>query len=162
MRAADIMTRNVVSVSPETPASRIVTLCLTQGTGGVPVVDRDHRIVGIIGQGNLVRGPEDSAERRALWLHLLAAGMAGREQLAQSGALTADQIMNPDVVSTTEAAPIEEIAQLLVDHDIDLLPVVHEDRLIGIIGRSDVLDAFVRMAKERHEKTAHRGRHKGA
>ena len=162
MRAADIMTRNVVSVSPKTPASRVVTLCLTQGTSCIPVVNHDHRIVGIIGQGNLVRGSEDSAERRALWLHLLAAGMAGREQLAQAGDLTADQVMNSDVVSTAETAPIEEVAQLLLDHDIDLLPVVQDDRLIGIIGRSDVLNAFLRMAKKRHEKSAHRRSREGA
>jgi len=162
MRAADIMTRNVVSVSPKTPASRVVMLCLTQGTSCVPVVNHDHRIVGIIGQGNLVRGSADSAERRALWLHLLAAGMAWREQLAQAGDLTANQVMNSDVVSTVETAPIEEVAQLLLDHDIDLLPVVQDDRLIGIIGRSDVLNAFLRMAEKRHEKSAHRRRREGA
>ena len=78
MRAGDIMTRNVVSVSPETSASRVVTLCLTQGTSGLPVVDRDRRVVGMIGQGNLVTGSQESIERRALWLHLLSAGMSGR------------------------------------------------------------------------------------
>jgi CBS domain-containing protein len=149
MRAGDIMTRKVVSVSPETPVSRAVTLCLTQGTSGLPVVDRDRRIVGMIGEGNLVRGSRESAERRGLWLHLLAAGMAGREELAEAGELTADRVMNPEFISTTETAPIEAVAQLLVEHDVDLLPVVHKGRLIGIVGRSDVLEAFVQRAKHR-------------
>jgi CBS-domain-containing membrane protein len=87
--------------------------------------------------------------------------MTGREQL-QAGDLTADQVMNSDVVSTAETAPIEQVAQLLLDHDIDLLPVVQDDRLIGIIGRSDVLNAFLRMAEKRHEKSAHRRRREGA
>jgi CBS domain-containing protein len=147
MRAGDIMTRNVVSVSPETPASRAVALCLTQGTSGLPVVDRDHRIVGFIGQGNLIRGSRESTERRVLWLHLLAEGMARRDQLVQADDVTTGQIMNPEFVSTSETAPIEEVAQLLVEDDLYLLPVVHESRLVGIIGRSDVLDAFIRMAK---------------
>jgi CBS domain-containing protein len=148
MRAGDIMARNVVSVSPETPVSRAVTLCLTQGMSGLPVVDRDRRIVGMIGQGNLVRGSRENAERRSLWLHLLAAGMNGREELAQAGDLTADRVMNPEFISTAETAPIEGVAQLLVEHDVELLPVVREGRLIGIVGRSDVLEAFVKLARK--------------
>jgi CBS domain-containing protein len=148
MRAGDIMTRNVVSVSPETPVSRAVTLCLTQGTSGLPVVDRGRRIVGMIGQGNPVRGSRESAERRGLWLHLLAAGMKGHGELAVAGDLTAERVMSPEFVSTTETAPIEAVAQLLVEHDVDLLPVVREGRLIGIIGRSDALEAFVERAKK--------------
>ena len=56
--------------------------------------------------------------------------------------------MTPEFISTTETAPIEAVAQLLVEHDVDLLPVVREGRLTGIIGRSDVLDAFVKWARQ--------------
>jgi CBS domain-containing protein len=114
-----------------------------QGTSGLPVVDRNRRIVGMIGQGNLVRGSQASAKRRGLWLHLLAAGMNGGESLSGVGDLTADQVMNPEFISTTETAPIEAVARLLLEHDVDLLPVVREGRLVGIIGKSDVLEAFV-------------------
>ena len=149
MRAADIMTRNVVSVSPETPASRVVRLCLRQGTTGVPVIDGDRRLVGMIGQGNPVRGSDTGSERRALWLQLLAAGVAGPEHLAALGDVAADQIMNPEVVSASEATPIAEVAKLLVEQDIELLPVIHGGTLTGIIGRSDVLSAFVRLSEEK-------------
>jgi predicted transcriptional regulator len=149
MRAGDIMTKYVVSVSPETPASRVVTLCLTEGTSGLPVVDHEHRVVGMIGQGNLVRGSRESTERRALWLYLLAAGMKGGERLAaEAGDLTAKQIMDSEFVVSEDTAPIEEVAQLLVDRDANLLPVVRESRLVGIIGRSDVLEAFVKLAQK--------------
>jgi len=156
MRAADIMTRNVVSVSPETPASHVVRLCLTQGTTGVPVIDRDRRLAGMIGQSNLIRGPVTGTARRALWLQLLAAGMAGPEHLARLGDVSADRIMNSNVVSTNEAAPIEKVAKLLVEHDIELLPVVRDGTLTGIIGRSDVLSAFARLAEKVHKESAHR------
>ena len=149
MRAADIMTRNVVSVSPETPASRVVRLCLRQGTTGVPVIDGDRQLVGMIGQGNLVRGSGTGAQRRALWLQLLAAGMAGPEHLVALGDVAADKIMNPEVVSTSEAAPLVELAKLFVEHDIELLPVIHDGALSGIIGRSDVLSAFARLTEEK-------------
>ena len=49
---------------------------------------------------------------------------------------------------TTETAPIEAVAQLLVEHDVELLPVVREGRLVGIVGRSDVLEAFVKLARK--------------
>ncbi|MBO0738862.1 MAG: CBS domain-containing protein [Alphaproteobacteria bacterium] len=142
MRAADIMTRNVVSVSPGTPASRVVRLCLTQGTTGVPVVDAQRRLVGMIGQGNLVRGAETGTKKRALWLQLLAAGMTEPEQLLTLGDVPGDQIMDPNVIVTSEDASIEELAKRLVEHDIELIPVVHAGILTGIIGRSDVLSAF--------------------
>jgi len=148
MRAADIMTRNVVSVSPETLASRVVRLCLRQGTTGVPVVDGDRRL-GMIGQGNLVRGSDTGTDRRALWLQFLAAGMAGPEYLAALGDVAAAKIMSPEVVCTSEAAPIEEVAKLLVEQDIELLPVVYDGTLTGIIGRSDVLSAFARLTEEK-------------
>ena len=149
MRAADIMTRNIVSVSPDTPASRVVRLCLKQGTTGVPVIDGDHRLVGMIGQGNLVRASDPATERRGLWLQLLAAGMAGPEHLAALSDVAADRIMDPNVVCTSEAASIMDVAKLFVEHDIELLPVVHDRVLSGIIGRSDVLSAFARLAEER-------------
>jgi CBS domain-containing protein len=149
MRAADIMTRNVVSVSPDTPASRVVRLCLKQGTTGVPVIDGDRRLVGMIGQRNLVRASDTDTKRRALWLQLLAAGMAGPKHLAALGDIAADQIMDPRVVCTSEAASIVEVAKLFVEHDIALLPVIHDGALSGIIGRSDVLSAFARLAEER-------------
>jgi CBS domain-containing protein len=147
MRAVDIMTRNVVSVSPGTPASRVVKLCLTQGTTGVPVIDADHRLMGMIGQGNLVRGTEAGAEKRALWLQLLAAGMAGPEHLLALGDVSADQIMDPNVIFTSEDTPIEQLAKLLVEHDVELIPVVHDGVLTGIIGRTEVLSAFCHLAE---------------
>jgi CBS domain-containing protein len=143
------MTRNVMSVSPETLASRVVRLCLTQGTTGVPVVDADCRLVGMIGQGNLVRGSETSTEKRALWLQLLAAGMAGPEHLVALGDVSADKIMDINVIFTSEDASIEELAKLFVEHDVQLLPVVHDGALTGIIGRSDVLSAFARLTEEK-------------
>ena len=57
--------------------------------------------------------------------------------------------MNPNVVRASEAASIVEVAKLFVEHDIELLPVVHDHVLSGIIGRSDVLSAFARLAEEK-------------
>jgi CBS domain-containing protein len=87
----------------------------------------------MIGQGNLIRGSDTG--RRALRLRLLAAGMAGPKDLTRLGDVSADQIMNSNVVSTSEAAPIEEVAKLLVEHDIELLPIVYDGTLTGIIGQ---------------------------
>jgi CBS-domain-containing membrane protein len=96
-----------------------------------------------------VRGSDTGTQRRALWLQLLSAGMAGPRHLAALGDVTAEQIMSSDVVSTGEAAPIIKLAKLFVEHDIELLPVIHDGALSGIIGRSDVLSAFVRLTEEK-------------
>ena len=120
----------------------------SKGTTGVPVIDGDRLLVGMIGQGNLVRASDPGTEKRGLWLQLLAAGMAGPEHLAALSNVAADRIMNPNVVRASEAASIVEVVQLFVEHDIELLPVVHDRVLSGIIGRSDVLSAFARLAEE--------------
>jgi CBS domain-containing protein len=75
--------------------------------------------------------------------------MAGPEYLAALGDVAAAKIMSPEVVCTSEAAPIEEVAKLLVEQDIELLPVVYDGTLTGIIGRSDVLSAFARLTEEK-------------
>ncbi len=72
MQAKDVMTRNVITVKPDTPVTKIATLLVEHHISAVPVVDEENRVLGIVSEGDLMRRPETGTEgRRSWWLELM-------------------------------------------------------------------------------------------
>ena len=83
MRAMDVMTTNVITVEPETSVQALATLLSERGISGVPVVDRDNLLVGIVTEGDLLHRAETGTERRTerrrrRWLDAFATDQIGR------------------------------------------------------------------------------------
>ncbi|MCA1645440.1 MAG: DUF190 domain-containing protein [Chloroflexi bacterium] len=138
-RVVEVMTRDVVSVHPDTPVGEIVRLLLDRDFRAVPVVDAEGKLVGIITNKDLVERGGLSAR-----VELLGAlgGQALERELASSGARdrTAADIMTPDVSSVGADEPLERAAHLMAEQRIKRLPVIDEEkRLVGILSRVDVL-----------------------
>lgn len=137
-RVADLMTRDVAVVHPETPVGEAVRMLLNRGYRALPVVDDEQRLVGIITNRDLVDRGGLSAR-----LELLAAlgGPALERELAASGARekSASDVMTRDVVAVTPDADLTRAAALMVERRIKRLPVVEDGRLVGILSRVDLL-----------------------
>jgi CBS domain-containing protein len=138
-RVGDVMTREVVSVRPETPLGELVRMLLDRDFRAVPVVDAEERLVGIITNRDLVERGGLSAR-----IELLAelGGAALEQELAASGARarTAADVMTREVVRVGPDEPLERAAHLMAEKHIKRLPVVDQTgRLIGILSRLDVL-----------------------
>jgi CBS domain-containing protein len=140
MQASDVMTTNVVTVSPETRVEQIAALLLERRISGVPVVNADGRLVGIVTEGDLMRRPEMGTERhRGWWLRFFGDERARAEEYARAHGSRAEQVMTRNVITVTEETPVNEIARLLEEHHIKRVPVVRDGRVVGIVSRANLL-----------------------
>jgi CBS domain-containing protein len=138
-RVADVMTRDVLSVHPQTPLGEIVRMLLDRDFRAMPVVDTENRLVGIITNGDLVERGGVTAR-----IELLSAleGPALERELRASGARerTAADVMTPEPTHVTADEQLERAAHLMAERRIKRLPVVDSAcQLVGILSRIDVL-----------------------
>jgi CBS domain-containing protein len=152
MKARDVMTAEVVSVSPETSTDKVAELLLKKGISAVPVVDDGGALIGMVSEGDLIGRDEAEREaRRDWWLTLLAEGeMLNRNFLAslRRPERAARDVMSAPVITTGEDADISEIARLLTTYRIKRVPVVRDGRIVGIVSRADLVRALAREQPE--------------
>jgi CBS domain-containing protein len=146
MQAREFMTKDPVTVSPDTPTPKIAKLLLAHGISAVPVVDGEGTPIGMVSEGDLLgRAEADREARRDWWLTLLAEGEALHPDFLatlRNPQLTAREVMSAPVVRITETTEAPEIARLLEKYRIKRVPVVRDDRIVGIVSRADLLRAF--------------------
>ena len=138
MKAADVMTTNVISVRPDTTAAEIAALLLERRISAVPVIDDAGRLVGVVSESDLLRHPPADSPR-AWWLRLFDATRPTLEDVAKSKSLPASELMTHNVVAVIEDAPLQIVATLLLRHRVKRVPVVRDRQVVGIVSRSDVL-----------------------
>ena len=140
MQAKDVMTSRVVTVSPETPVEEIAKRLLERRISAVPVVDPGGRPIGIVSEGDLMRRPEATGERRpSWWLELLAEPEERAREYVRSHGGLAHEVMTRDPVTVEEDAPLDAIAALLEKHRIKRVPVVRDGKLVGIVSRANLI-----------------------
>lgn len=142
MQAIDIMTPKVVSVAPDTDVRDIAQLLLSHRISAVPVVDDEHRVVGIVSEGDLMRRlKDDDGQPQSGWLSLLSGGKSSRDYVKSHGRKAQD-VMTPDPLSVEENTPIHSIARLLEKHHIKRVPVLRDGKLVGIVSRANLLQGI--------------------
>jgi CBS domain-containing protein len=155
MQAREIMTRDVVSVSPDTPTAEIARRLRGQKISAAPVVDGSGTVVGMVSEGDLIgRSDADREQRRDWWLSLIAEGEALNPDFLATlrhPELTARDVMSAPVVGVAENTEDAEIAGLLMAHRIKRVPVMRDGRMVGIVSRADLLRTF---AAERVQQQA--------
>jgi CBS domain-containing protein len=149
MKVKDFMTRQVVTVTPETSLLDAARLMLDHKISGLPVVTDEGRVVGIISEHDLLRGGKsDVRAKRTHWLRL----MIERANLADASARfqgrKVSEAMTPDPVTITETAPLEEAGRLFGENDIKRLPVIRDNKLVGVIARADMVRAIIPAARK--------------
>ncbi|RUW60673.1 CBS domain-containing protein [Mesorhizobium sp. M7A.F.Ca.US.008.03.1.1] len=143
MKAKDVMTANVVSVSPDHSVRHAARIMLDHRISGLPVVGDDGRLVGIVSEGDFLR-------RSELGAPAFPPGEA-RDYVKGHSWKVAD-LMTSDVVMADEETPIERIVVLMQEHGIKRIPVMRGQRLVGVVSRADLLRVIV--AAKFHDDTA--------
>jgi CBS domain-containing protein len=145
--AEDLMTRDVAVVHPETPLRTAVKLMADRHISGLPVVDADGKPVGMLTEGDLLRWHGEFSERQQWWLDHLADG----QDLAPSflAILKAERgkvasIMTATVHTIAPGTSARDIAKLFFETKIKRAPVVENNRILGLVSRSDLIKAFGR------------------
>jgi len=149
MKAKDVMTFPVVSVGPDTGIREAIRLMLQHRISGLPVVDSNRKVVGIVTEGDFLRRSETGTERhRAHWLQLLtSAGRLADEYTHTHGRKISD-VMAADPVVVSEDTPLEEVVRLMERHAIKRVPVVRGGELVGIVSRANLLHALASVVSE--------------
>jgi CBS domain-containing protein len=145
MKVADVMTRTVVAVSPETPLKDVAALMVAKGISGVPVVDAAGTVVGVVSEADFVikeRGAE--GVRHRLLARVFGESKQTKRELAKIEATTAGEAMTSPAVTVEAADALKWAAEVMAGRKINRLPVVEDGRLVGIVTRADVVRAFVR------------------
>ena len=147
LTAADVMTRDVVTVHPNDSLKRAARIMLERGVSGLPVVDARGHVVGVVSEGDLIR-PDEMAERRARWwLDVLAeGGQLSSEFLAAIQAVNrpVSKVMRTDIISVGEHAPLREVAELIMRQNIRRVLVMDGAKLVGVVARRDLVKVLAR------------------
>ena len=155
MRAHQIMTKDVITVTPHTPIETAAKIMLETHVSGLPVVDDAGKLVGIVSERDFLRrGEIGTGRKRPAWLeYLMGPGHAAAEFVHERGRKVED-IMTPDPISVDEETPLEDLVRLMEKKNIKRLPVMSGKTLKGIVTRSNLLQAVASMAHEIPDPTA--------
>ncbi|WP_291685384.1 CBS domain-containing protein [Bradyrhizobium sp.] len=155
MRAHQIMTRPVISVTPDTKVVDAANTMLQKHISGLPVVDAAGKLVGIVSEGDFIRRSEIGTQRkRGRFLKfILGPGKAAADFVHEHGS-NVSEIMTTEPLTVTEDTPLEEIVGLMEKNNIKRLPVMRADKIVGIVSRSNLLQAVASLAKEIPDPTA--------
>ena len=144
MKAGDIMVKDVLAVGPETPVREVALLMLERRISGVPVVDADRRVLGIVSEGDLIRRPEietDHAPKR--WLGLFLSDEERARDFVKSHGRKAREVMTQPAICVAPDTPLAEIVRLMERHRVKRLVIVEHGKLAGLVTRADLLRAMV-------------------
>jgi CBS domain-containing protein len=149
MIALDVLTRDVVTVVRGTPVAQAIRLLLDNRINGLPVLDNEGKVVGILTEGDLLRRSETGTERhRPRWLELLMGPGRIASEYARTHGRKVEEIMTRDLVSVTVETRLEDVVALMERHRIKQVPVLDGDLLVGMVSRADVLRALVRALEQ--------------
>ena len=109
----------------------------------LPVVDNDDNVVGVISEADLVHREEIGTEKhRPWWLEAVTPASTLAGEFAKSHGRRVDEVMSTDVVSAAEDTPLGEIATILERHRIKRVPILRGGKLVGIVSRSNLIQAL--------------------
>jgi CBS domain-containing membrane protein len=140
--AGKIMTRQAAWAAPDTPLAQVAAEMARLGVSGLPVVDADKRVVGVISERDILKAMRPEGEGG--FMGLVAACLAKPECLAAPlRKQTAGSLMSAPPVTVVPEADAEAMARLMADKVVNRLPVVDgQGRLVGIVTRGDLVAAL--------------------
>jgi CBS domain-containing protein len=145
MKIRDIMTKEVLSVKAETSVNDVAKLMGQRDISGVPVIDDEQHVIGIITELDLI--VRNTRLEFPHFIEVLDWGRIplewpghARERMKHMLGTQAADVMTAEVVTIGSDADVEELAGLMVKRRVNPVPVVEGDRLIGIVSRADLID----------------------
>lgn len=155
MRAHQIMTRKVVSVTPEHTVLQAANLMLRNHVSGLPVIDKAGTVVGIVSEGDFLRRSEIGTLRKPnrLLSLIFGHGDAAEDYVREHGRKISE-VMTPSPITISEDASLSDIVTVMERNHIKRVPVVCDGKLVGIVSRPNLLQALASLARDVPDPTA--------
>lgn len=150
MLAKDIMNKSVIAVQKDATIEEVARILTEHNVSGAPVVNAEGKMVGIVTEGDLLH--KETNPRAPFFLNILGAFIyiSGveryREDFKKLAATRVSEMMTTKVFTVSENTEIEQVAALMVNHNIKRVPVVEKDALVGIISRADIVRTLAQRA----------------
>ncbi|MBM4273140.1 MAG: CBS domain-containing protein [Deltaproteobacteria bacterium] len=148
LTARDIMTTEVITAAPESSVTEAAELLESHRISGLPVVDKEGRLVGVITQSDLVQRARDLELPPAINLMDLRIFIETpshfRRRLEKMLGGTVKEVMTPDPITVVPETPLADLAALMDRKNVHTLPVVERGKLVGVIGKIDLIRALAR------------------
>lgn len=146
LRAKDIMTTDVVTVSPQQTVNEVIELLMEKNISGLPVVDESNRVMGIVTEGDLIyRSKKLEIPRYFTILDsyiFLDNTKKMEEQIRKMVGYRVADIMTSEVVTVDVEETVEEIATIMTRKQVNRVPVTQNGKLVGIVTRRDIIRAY--------------------
>jgi CBS domain-containing protein len=151
MQARDIMTPNVITIDANATIGELADLLVKRGISAVPVVGPKGELVGIVSEGDLIRRTElGTARLRSWWLRLLAGEHTLASDFIKANAHHVKDVMVRNVITAKPETPLAEVARLIERHAVKRIPIVHNNQIVGIVSRANLVQALASMGKKPH------------
>jgi CBS domain-containing protein len=149
------MTKDVITVSPNTSMLDAANIMLRCHVSGLPVMDEQGKLLGMVSEGDFLRrGEIGTGYKRPRLLEIFAGpSLLAKDFVHEHGREVRD-VMTHDVVTVGEDAPLDEVVRQMESNAINRLPVVRDENLVGIITRTNILRAIAGLAREIPDPTA--------
>ena len=149
MRAHQIMTRNVITVLPDTTVVAAAAKMLQHHLSGLPVLDKAGMLVGIISEADFLRRAEIGTQRkRSRWLQFLVGANREADDFVREHGRIVEDIMTRDVKTVDEQTPLDVVVSTMEKHHVKRLPVMRDAKLVGIVTRANLLQAVASLARD--------------
>jgi CBS domain-containing protein len=147
MRAEDVMTRSVVSISSDSTVFDAAELLISMHFSALPVVNGKGELIGIVSEADLMRRPEIGTTPHHSWLaRLFADGSQTAAEFVKFNSRRVADVMTKKVVAVDRNATLSDVTETMARHKVKRVPVVENGFLVGIVSRSNLLQAL--MARE--------------
>lgn len=146
MKTRDVMRRDVVTVTPETPLAAAVETMLARRISGLPVIDSHGAVIGIVTEGDLLRRVETGTELEApAWRAWLAGPARSARDYVRTHARKVGDVMTRPAITVEADTDLSDVVALMESQSIKRVPVLERGRLAGIVSRADLLRALERL-----------------
>jgi CBS domain-containing protein len=149
MRVKDVMTPDVICVNDNEPVLKAARLMLQHRISGLPVLDKEGELIGIVTEGDFLRrGELGTQRRRPKWLEFIVGPGKLAQEYTHSACRKVEEIMTPHPWTIAEGERLEGVVDMMERHHVKRLPVTRGGRMVGIVSRANLMHALASIARD--------------
>ena len=148
MKAGDIMTGRVITISPDATVLEAIDLMTRNHISGLPVIDASGTLVGMVTEGDFLRRAETgTARKRPRWLEFLVGPGRLAEEYVETHARKVGEVMTREPITIAEDTPLDEVVHQMEHRRVKRLPVMRGTQLVGIVSRANLMRALAAIGR---------------